>query len=422
MDTYLEKRGQARFSVSQRSAEVDLSDWKAGVRAIEEKYHLTSLRTLTNHQRIALHAANEEALLKTAYRYFLALERFFRETEIRHAVHEIGGWLGNRVLELVSQAHGCDNVYIEPSMFRGRVILFKNSFMPVIPKIFQPGELTEEERNRSEEFIHASLSASTVIMPFKDVDKYKDVGLGFTVNLSRVRDAAKGVRRRYFVNKGEELVAPLRYIALGYLKRSVRRKFLAPLCARPVPGERYFYYPLHMPIDMQILVRSPQFFDQYSLIEYIARMLPQGSLLYFKEHPVSIGMYDYFQMRRLAKIPNVRMIDPRVNSHELIRNAQAIVTVNSKVGFEALYHQKPVITLGGSFYRNRGLTMDVDELAGIDQAFRESESFRPDRERLLAFIHSLYRCSYSGELYQNTDGNHGEFSRSVLEFLNDPRV
>jgi capsule polysaccharide modification protein KpsS len=144
-------------------------------------------------------------------------------------------------------------------------------------------------------------------------------------------------------------------------------------------------------------------------------------MLYFKEHPVCIGTYDYFQMRRLAKIPNIRMIDPKVNSHDLIRHSQGVITVNSKVGFEALYHLKPVITLGDSFYRNRGLTMDVGNMADLDKAIRESAAFRPDRRKLIAFIHSIHANSLPGELYQNTEANYRTFAASLMGFLGEHR-
>lgn len=421
-DQYLSKRDQAHWSMSERGAEVDMGDWETGAVELERKYGLTSLRVLTNHEKTALYAKDEQALVRQAYRYFRALERFFAENKVRHAVHEIGGWLGNRSLEMVSQKHECDNVYIEPSMFRGRIIMFRNSFLPVIPRLHTYGELSPEDVKRAEGFIESSVKTTTVIMPFKDISKYKDVGLGFAFNLKNFRNALKGIHRRYVVNKGEELVAPLPDIAMQYVKRAMRRKFLARSYSRPVEGEKYLYYPLHMPIDMQILVRSPQFFDQYYLIEYIARMLPQGYKLYFKEHPVSIGMYDYPRMRALTKIPNVRLIDPRVNSHPIIARAKAVITVNSKVGFEALYHRKPVITLGDSFYRNRGLTLDVDDLAKLDKAIQAVDKFQVDREKLVAFVHTLYEASYAGELYQNQESNYSAFGTSLLGFLGENNV
>jgi capsule polysaccharide modification protein KpsS len=295
--------------------------------------------------------------------------------------------------------------------------------MPIIKRLYRYEELSSEQEAKAREIIDASVKTKTVIMPFKDISKYRDVGLGFAFNFKNVKNMFRGLHRRYVINKGEELVEPLWSIALRwYILRAVRRKFLKPYYSMPVQGEKYFYYPLHMPIDMQILVRSPQFFDQYYLIEYIARSLPHGVKLYVKEHPVSIGMYDYFAMRKVAKIPNVLLINPNVNSHPIIQNAQAVITVNSKVGYEALYHGKPVITVGDSFYRKRGLTIDVENLAEIGQAIKQCQSFKVDEQKLTAFVYSVYANAFPGELYQNKDENYRAFGDSLLRFLDENRI
>ena len=60
-----------------------------------------------------------------------------------------------------------------------------------------------------------------------------------------------------------------------------------------------------------------------------------------------------------------------------------MVTVNSSVGLEAFAYDRPVVTLGQSFYGGRGLTHEVENQAALGAAFEGlgDLSFDADRRR-----------------------------------------
>ena len=151
------------------------------------------------------------------------------------------------------------------------------------------------------------------------------------------------------------------------------------------------YFPLHVVDDYKILRVIPHAHDQASLVEQVAAALPHGYDLVLKEHPMSIGRNPLTLLRRLARIPNVRIVAPRCSSHELIRDAAAVVVISSTVGLEALLYGKPVLTLGQPFYSGYGVTLDVDSFAELRSAVPAVSRFRPDRERTLRFLAAAMR-------------------------------
>ena len=163
-------------------------------------------------------------------------------------------------------------------------------------------------------------------------------------------------------------------------------------------------------------VRSPEFINQEALIEYLGRCLPYGYKLYVKEHPAAIGAHALWPTRYYLKSHNTKLIHPRVNSFDLIKNADCVVTINSKVGVEALMQLKPVIVLGKAFYRGHGITHDVKNLGNLNNYIIKALNNKPHREKVSDFLAKVYAVTYPGELYsQNRDKAH-EFANSLENF------
>jgi Capsule polysaccharide biosynthesis protein len=157
------------------------------------------------------------------------------------------------------------------------------------------------------------------------------------------------------------------------------------------------YFPLHVTDDYKIERIIPHCSDQEYLIRQVADALPQGHDLVLKEHPHSLGRNPVSMLRRLSRLPNVHLVDPYASSHELMRSAQAMVVISSTVGLEALFYGKPVLTLGRPYYAGYGVTLDVESFRDIHSAVPAVLSFRPDRERILAFLHACMRSTYEGD-------------------------
>ncbi len=153
----------------------------------------------------------------------------------------------------------------------------------------------------------------------------------------------------HYKNDPEQL-HPLKQV-LDTLRLVVRqRRLRSGVFERPLPGERYAYYPMHLQPEATTAVLSPFWVDQLALIENLARSLPVGMRLYVKEHMPMLGYRPHRDYERLKGIPNVRLMHPGLSPHDLIRNAEIVLTITGTAGIEALLLGTRVITFGDVFY------------------------------------------------------------------------
>ena len=74
--------------------------------------------------------------------------------------------------------------------------------------------------------------------------------------------------------------------------------------------------------------------------------MPFGYILYTKPHPwfsSTIGLKD---IKRISKIPSVKILDPKQSIRPILNEAKGVITLNGTVGIEALTIGCPVIALG----------------------------------------------------------------------------
>lgn len=192
------------------------------------------------------------------------------------------------------------------------------------------------------------------------------------LTIKNFKKLSRKLFHKYIARKSEE------YSAIGWhctwnVVRVVQRKLFSGFYITQLPKEPCIYFPLHVLLDIQLTTRCPEYLDQLSLVEYISRCLPYGYSLLIKEHPASIGAYSYLRIKKILNHnSHVHIVHPRINSYDVIENSECVITINSKVGVEAIVQQKPVITLGPTFYRGKGLTVDLNHLKCLPEAINKA--------------------------------------------------
>ena len=106
-----------------------------------------------------------------------------------------------------------------------------------------------------------------------------------------------------------------------------------------------------------------------------------------KPHPHE-GVGDEIR-EAVTQTPNAFLLE-NVSAQSAIKSADAVLTINSTLGLEALCCGKRVITLGDNIYTGRGLTADLRDEAD-PQALRGivEAGGRPDAELLKRFLHAV---------------------------------
>ena len=130
----------------------------------------------------------------------------------------------------------------------------------------------------------------------------------------------------------------------------IRMNFSKWFCDKLSRDEKYFLFPLQYEPEATTLIRAYPFSDQMSVIEQIAKALPLGTTLVVKEHRGNHGYRKPSFYRELHYVTNVRLLPREAILDDLIKNSLGVITLNSRMGWEALVLGKPVIALGRGFW------------------------------------------------------------------------
>ena len=188
---------------------------------------------------------------------------------------------------------------------------------------------------------------------------------------------------------------------------------------RPIPTGKFVYYPFHVPMDVALTVRAPLFVDQYYLIDYISRNIPNGYVLAIKEHPAMIGVVEYGRMKPLLeRNDNIVFLNPDINNHEVMTKMDLLLTVNSKTGAESLMQGRKVICLGDAFYNQSKSVRFVDNVDNLYKHINTALSeAAPKLDDINIFFNSAYNQTYIGELYYCADENVAQSSQSISTYV-----
>lgn len=374
--------------------------------------------------RVALHeklTANrsQDYTTRKFVAYHDIIDSIFRDNEIGCVLQELGGFMAPQMLYHVTRARGVNHVFIEPAMFPRRLVYTLNTMYAGIPARFRQAA-SNAMPVELKSLIEKYTSEKTVVIPKKDRHFFKDMNLSRLLSPDNFKRLSRKLYHKYILGRQEEYDAILWY-AVYHVQKMLKRKSLTAYYTQPDYSTRYVYYPFHVPLDVQLTVRCPEYLDQESVVDKIASELPEGHMLYIKEHPAAIGGHDFKRLTELLKNrKNVRLIHPLTNSFDLIKNSACVVTINSKVGFEAIMQSKPVVVLGKAFYRGHGVTVDADGIADVKRAIKTAiESFAPDGNIRTAFLNSAFAWSLEGELYEFSPANVDKYCESLNKYLTE---
>lgn len=118
--------------------------------------------------------------------------------------------------------------------------------------------------------------------------------------------------------------------------------------------KKFVYFPLQFQPEASIDVLSPYFSNQIETARQIAMSLPDDYVLVAKEHPAMVGKRPPSYIEKIARTPNVKFIDYRISSEEVLKRTDLVVAPIGTAFTEAAFLGKPVIQLG-----NLGTTLKL---------------------------------------------------------------
>lgn len=164
----------------------------------------------------------------------------------------------------------------------------------------------------------------------------------------------------------------------------------------PPVGDPFVFVPLQVPGDSQIRLFGRAFRTVPDFIRALGRLsgaLPPGWHLRLKEHPSARQSF----AACLREFPGQRIfIDNGSDTFDLVRASRAVLTVNSSVGLEAMFFDKPVIAAGDCFWAIDGVALAAEDEAALGRLLAQADRLDFDPAARDAFLSYLTEVYYVG--------------------------
>jgi capsular polysaccharide biosynthesis protein len=384
-------------------------------------YGLGGTNFLFSHERVTFGIRDGAALRRRFMIYSNAMERVLDDLAAKGrpsvVVQELGGFLSVIAAFHAARKRGIRNWFIEPSFFRGRLHYTPDSFaapdtMPA------PAETVSGEVRA---YLDQTLKQRAIVIPQKDRHHYS-AAFRKVASTRNARRLAEKLWDQYALGKHQEFGHNLRH-ARVHAAMAINAARLKRLY-RPVPDQPFVYYPLHVPADMALTLRSPEYLDQVATIDFLLRTAPDSHLVVVKEHPAQIGAISAERLFELARrFDNFVLLPPQINNYAVLDRAEAVVSVNSKSGAEAVLLGKPVVVMGDAFYRSCPLVFPADGLKTVPQRLRDALAAPAfDPAAAAPYFETAWRRSVPGELYVDNAQQHDVFAASLAFAIGEPHA
>jgi hypothetical protein len=379
-------------------------------------YGLDGTNFLFSHERVTFGIRSTAALRTRFMIYSNAMEMTLEQLAARGqravVVQELGGFLSVIACFYAARRRGIRNWFIEPSFFRGRLYYTPDSFAAPDTMGTPADAVSADVRS----YLDQTLNERAIVIPQKDRHQYS-AAFNKIANTRNARRLVEKLWDQFALGKHQEFGHNLRH-ARSHAAMAIGATRLRKLY-RPMPETPFVYYPLHVPADMALTLRSPEYLDQVATIDFLLRTIPDTHVLVVKEHPAQIGAVPAGRLFELARrFDNFVLLPPQTNNYAVLARSDAVVSINSKSGAEAVLLGKPVVVMGDAFYRSCPLVFTVDRLRDVPQRLREAlHSHGFDPAKAAPYFETAWRKSFPGELYSDNPQQHGTFAASLLSAI-----
>ncbi|MFC7071587.1 hypothetical protein ACFQJ7_16890 [Halovenus rubra] len=350
-----------------------------------------------------------ESYLTLLHRTLDYLDTLFENDKGGIPLQYQGAEVIRRTLQRVADYHGYPSVRTSFSPLPDHVF-FRSTEEMQLPAIERASyeELTPEERDDARELRQREIG-----------DQSKVVG-----NSGKTDSLLDNVRRK--IQRIREYKHRLGPVVSNWLRRRLAKPVVSALSKQlyldtqrsrnVIDSTNYIFYPLQYFMESRVTMRAPAFYNQLWLIEFLSRSLPPGYELVVKDHPQQLGALPLSHTRAISRYANA--IDPTIPAREVIVQADAVVTLNNTVGYEAILYGKPVVSLGDAFYSHAGYTQDVTNIQTLQSELnRAVQSTGLTDEDVLSFAHGVLDSSYRGSWGNTCSENVELFVESVESYL-----
>ena len=347
--------------------------------------------------------SESEVLFKKTIDTFQAVEYFFEENSVKYTIQNLGGEILRRVVFHYNKKFNIPNIIISWTPLPKHYVLISNEI----------GKWDELKLERYDE-----LSSAEVKGALDFISKFRNKGTIVKLKESKSKNILKRFIDYFFEQKQNSNFLLAIKITYKAVFSKLKKNILYPrLYKLPDSNDKFFFFPLHYHAESRLTLRDPHCWRQEFIVEYVARSLPRGYKLYVKPHPEWPTQFPYDGLKIISKISNIVLVPPSYRSIDLIKKSEAVIVINSTVGFEGLMHGKSVIVLGTEFYSDAGIAYDVKNLRDLPKIINGSAMKGVKEEYLICFVNAFLNANRKGDFYNLNDKNIKLFVDGILDYI-----
>jgi capsular polysaccharide export protein len=166
----------------------------------------------------------------------------------------------------------------------------------------------------------------------------------------------------------------------------------APSDGLPPLTKPFVFAPLQVPGDSQLRLFGGNFRTVDVFVRALmdaARSLPNGWHLRLKEHPSTPAFVAAILRDTDAPI----YLDNTTDTFAQVAASRGVITINSSVGLEAMFFDKPVVACGDCFWAIHGMADQAPDQAALNNMMARAASWRFDagtRNAVMSFLDQVY--------------------------------
>lgn len=332
------------------------------------------------------------------------------------------------VIYCLAQMFSIKTVMMKRIAISGRIIFFdsiknyaklQKKLEETAEKNFQLNDLSADIR----EYYETQTDPSTDASPFYIKKAHIEERSAGTYPLPSVRSIARNIARftffktslsylRMFFNKREVVdiggfnrigfVIKAKEYAWDRIKKSFKQEY-ERLQASVDFSKKFIYVPLQNQPECSTSAMGDIFTDQILMIKILRASIPPDWALYVKENPIQwggprthTGRYAGYYLE-IAKMENTRLVPVSTSTFKMIEHAQAVATVSSTAGLEAILRRKPALVFGNIFYMYCDGVFRVSDVDSCKKAIEKIQAgYVPSSQKILRFLAAVDAISVRG--------------------------
>lgn len=158
--------------------------------------------------------------------------------------------------------------------------------------------------------------------------------------------------------------------------------------------ENFVFVPLQYPGDSQLRIFGGDFRTVDKFVQTIldaASKFPSDWHIRLKEHPSAVP----FVRAAIEKAGCANVVlDNTTNTFEQVKKSKLVMTINSSVGMEAMFFEKPVVAAGNCFWAVKGVADHAGTVELVERVLSDPAKVKFDREARNAFLNFVDQSYY----------------------------